>query len=69
MAREWNANRSPLTHPLEKVESIRAAEGVAGSIIQEMRLSVKLLIKEFFDPLDEYYEKTQKLNALPETEA
>lgn len=60
LERQWKANRNPLTHPGEKVETLIAAEQIANSIIQEMKHSVNLINKEFLNPLSLHFQKEEK---------
>ncbi len=52
LAEQWQINRNPLTHPeQERILNLTKAEQIAGAIIREMEISLKLFMDEFLDPL------------------
>jgi len=61
---QWKINRNPINHPeQERILNLTKVDQVAGAIIREMEVSLKLFRDEFLDPLVEYFEKEEKLKA------
>jgi hypothetical protein len=61
LCQQWKNNRNPLTHPeQERILNLTKAEQVAGAIIREMEISLKLFWQEFLAFLVEYVEKEEK---------
>ncbi len=62
---QWKINRNPLTHPeQERILNLTKVEQVAGAIIREMEISLKLFREEFLNPLVEHFEKEEKMKAI-----
>jgi len=61
---QWKNNRHPIAHPeQERILNLTKADQVAGAIIREIEISLRLFIEEFLDPLVDYVDKQEKLKA------
>lgn len=58
---QWKTNRNPLTHPeQERVQNLIKTEYIAGALIREIEVSLKLFMEEFLDPLVAHIREQEK---------
>jgi hypothetical protein len=69
LAEQWAINRNPLTHPeQERILSLTKVEQIAGAIIREMEISLKIFKDEFLDPLINFINEQEKQEAVKRNE-